>query len=387
VERVVVVGAGLAGVATVRALRGRGYAGAVTVVGDETTDPYDRPPLSKGFLLGTVAEDALALVTDQERADWGANWLLGSRAERLDPGGPAVTLTDGRRLGADVVVVATGSGARRLPELEGAPNAHVLRTLEDARDLRDALATARSVLVLGGGFVGCEVASTVRGLGPQVTLVEPAPVLLGRQLGDDLAEVWSALHRAEGTDVRTGTSAARWHRDAAGRVIGADLSDGTTVSTDVVVVAVGGVPRTGWLDGSGLPTDGGLHCDAVGRTCAPGVLGVGDVVLAPDPFTGRRTRVEHWTHALHHPDAVVAHLLGQPAPTPRAPYVWSEQCGSMIQLAGERREGDSMRVEDGVPGEGPFTATFHRAGSLVAVLSVDQPREFGRWRRELRPVG
>jgi 3-phenylpropionate/trans-cinnamate dioxygenase ferredoxin reductase component len=386
VGHVVVVGAGLAGVSVVRSMRRRGYAGEVTVVGEEAEPLYDRPPLSKAYLTGEVDETGLALDSPEAVRSWDATWETGVRASSLDPGRRLVRLDDGREVSGDAVVVATGAEAHSLPGTADAPNVLTLRSLADARRLREALRTPRSLVVVGGGFIGTEVASTARSLGHRVVLVEGAPGLLLRQFGPDLAETWQALHRAEGTDVRTATTVSEWDRDAAGAVRGATLSDGSRVEADLVVVAVGSRPNVGWLAGSGLETLGGLHCDAVGRTSAPGVLGVGDVVLAPDRFTGVVTRTEHWTHALHHPDVVVAALLGEPLPAPRAPYVWSEQCGRRIQLAGGRTEGDVPEVLEGTPGPDPFSVAFRRDSRLVAVLSVDQPRVFGQWRRRLEPV-
>jgi 3-phenylpropionate/trans-cinnamate dioxygenase ferredoxin reductase subunit len=383
---VVVVGAGLAGVSFVRSVRRRGFEGEVTVVGEEAEPLYDRPPLSKAYLTGEVDETGLALDSPEAVRSWGATWETGVRATSLDARERLVRLSDGREVSGEAVVVATGAAANALPGTEGAPNVLTLRSLADARRLREALHRPRSLVVVGGGFIGTEVASTTRSLGHRVVLVEGAPALLLRQFGPDLADVWSAWHRAEGTDVRTATTVGGWERDEAGAVRGATLSDGSSVEADVVVVAVGSRPAVDWLAGSGLETEGGLHCDALGRTALPGVLGVGDVVLAPDRFTGTVARSEHWTHALHHPDVVAAAFLGAELPAPRAPYVWSEQCGRRIQLAGLRREGDVARALEGTPGPDPFSVGFHRDDRLVAVLSVDQPRVFGQWRRRLEPV-
>lgn len=385
-DHVVVVGAGLAGVSFVRSVRRLGHAGAVTVIGEEVGAPYDRPPLSKAFLTGELDETGLALDSPDAVRSWEVTWETGVRATALDPRERRVGLADGREVSGDAVVVATGAQAQPLPGTEDAPDVVTLRSLSDARRLREALRTPRSLVVVGGGFVGTEVASTARSLGHGVTLVEGADGLLLRQFGPELAGVWRALHEAEGTDVRTATTVTGWDRDEAGAVRAARLSDGSSVVTDLVVVAVGSRPAVGWLAGSGLETSGGLHCDALGRTAFPGVLGVGDVVLAPDRFTGTVTRTEHWTHALHHPDVVAAALLGEPLPAPRAPYVWSEQCGRRIQLAGIRTAGDVPEVLDGAPGPDPFSVAFRREGRLVAVLSVDQPRVFGQWRRRLEPI-
>jgi NADPH-dependent 2,4-dienoyl-CoA reductase/sulfur reductase-like enzyme len=386
-RRVVVVGAGLAGLAAVRALRELGYDGDVEVVGSEPDAPYDRPPLSKGFLTGAVEPSALALAGPEELDGLGATWRLGRTATGLDPSDRAVVLDDGSRLVTDGVVVATGSRARLLPELAGVAGAHVLRTLHDAEALRSALAGCGHLLVLGGGFVGAEVASSARQLGVEVTVVEAEPVLLRRQFGTDAAPVWERLHRDHGVTTRLRVTVEEWWvrgTEGGRRIAGATLTDGTRVPAGAVLLALGSEPNTGWLRGSGLVLDGGLVCDAVGRTALPQVVGAGDVVRAPNAFVGAPIRVEHWTHALQQPVLAATALLGGDPVAPTAPpYVWSDQHDARIQFAGHRDDGDSMRVVAGDVGGLRFTAVFERAGRPVAALSVSQPREFGRWRRSL----
>jgi NADPH-dependent 2,4-dienoyl-CoA reductase/sulfur reductase-like enzyme len=389
-DRVVVVGAGLAGLSSVRALREQGYDGEVEVIGRERDAPYDRPPLSKGFLTGSVSVQDLALANTEELSSLGARWRLGRTAAALDPGGRAVVLDDGSRVVADGVVVATGSRARRLPGLAGVTAAHVLRTVADAERLRATLAGCGHLLILGGGFVGAEVASSARELGVDVTLVEAAPVLLGRQFGTELAPLWERLHRDHGVSVRVGTAVAEWRVSGTGdsrRLRGATLTDGTRVLADATLVAVGSEPDVAWLRGSGLVLDDGLVCDAVGRTSLAQVVGAGDVVRAPHPFVGGPIRVEHWSHALRQPALAVAALLGgAPVPPATPPYVWSDQHGARIQFAGHRIDGDVLRVVAGDLEDLRFTAVFERSGHPVAALSVGQPREFGRWRRSLLPA-
>lgn len=410
-RRVVVVGAGLAGLSAVRALREQGYADTIGVIGAEAHAPYDRPPLSKEFLLdepvaGGSPLDGVRLEAPEALTGLDVEWRLGRSAVGLDAAGGRVVLDDGSSLPADGVVVATGSRARRLPELAGVTNAHALRTLEDAVIVRAGLHRTRAaggeVLVLGGGFVGAEVASSAASLGLGVTVVELEPVLLRRQFGTALGEVWRLLHEKRGVRVHTGVRVTRWlsEQDGSGRrVRGAVLSDGTTLPADLVLQAVGSEPAVEWLQGSGVELDRGLVCDPVGRTRLPQVVGAGDVVRARHPFVGAELRIEHWTHALHQPAVAVSALLGgTPAPLAAAPYVWSDQHGTRIQFAGHREEGDAMRVVAGDLDSLCFTAVFDRvdrsqvshqaddASSTqrpVAVLSVGQPREFARWRRML----
>lgn len=379
-RRVVVVGASLAGLATARGLRAAGFDGEVTMVGDEPHRPYDRPPLSKGFLAGTLSEADLALESDD---DLGLDWRLGARAVALDPGTRTVTLASGATLAGDAVVIATGSHARRLPG-NPLPGVHTLRTLDDALALRTELLPGARMVLVGAGFVGAEIASTAQKLGLDVTLVEAAPSPLAGPLGVEVGAMVARLHDAHGVPLLTGSPVdSLVGRD---RVEGVLLTDGRLLPADVVVVGVGSIAATDWLAGSDLPLEaGGVACDAVGRTDAPGVFAVGDVAAWHDPaFAGRR-RVEHWTDSLQRPTRTVDALLGGGStggPLP-PPYFWSEQYGVMIQYAGRRLGDETVTVEAGDPGSGDVLAVYRRGDEPVAVLGMNQPRLFGRLRRQL----
>jgi NADPH-dependent 2,4-dienoyl-CoA reductase/sulfur reductase-like enzyme len=382
VRTVAVVGASLAGLSAARSLRKRGYDGRLVVIGEELHRPYDRPPLSKEFLAGAIGEADLALESDDEDLD--AQWVLGSRATGLDGSRRSIGLADGREIRADGVVVATGAAARRLPGASGLAGVHVLRTLDDARVLRDELAVGGRLVVIGGGFVGAEVASTAYGLGLDVTVVEAAPTPLAGPLGETMGGVVSALHADHGVRLLCGVGVKGLSGER--RVEGVLLEDGRGIPADTVVVGVGARPCVDWLAGSGVALDDGVTCGADGRTSLPGVVAVGDCAAWYDPHVGRHRRVEHWTGALERPDTAVATLLSSGAAeivAPRPPYFWSDQYGVNIQFVGHAAGADSVTVEEGTTGDRSFLAVYRRAGRPVAVLGMNQQRLFTRWRKQL----
>ncbi|MDO0938450.1 FAD-dependent oxidoreductase [Streptomyces sp. DG2A-72] len=379
---VAVVGASLAGLSAARSLRKQGYGGRLVVIGDEPHRPYDRPPLSKEFLAGTVGEAELVLEMDDE--DLGAEWLLGVRATGLDRTERAVRLAGGREIRADGIVVATGAAARTLPGSEGLAGVHVLRTLDDARALREELAGGGRLVVIGGGFVGAEVASTAYTLGLDVTVVEAAPTPLAGPLGETMGAIVSALHADHGVRLLCGVGVKGLSGER--RVDAVLLEDGRSVPADIVVVGVGARPCVEWLEGSGVELDNGVKCGADGRTSLAGVVAVGDCANWYDPRLGAHRRVEHWTGARERPDAAVAALLAGGAlepGVPRPPYFWSDQYGVKIQFAGHAAGADSVTVEEGAVDDRNVLAVYRRAGVPVAVLGMNQPRLFMRWRKQL----
>ncbi|MER6790217.1 FAD-dependent oxidoreductase [Streptomyces sp. NPDC000658] len=379
---VAVVGASLAGLSAARSLRKQGYDGRLVLVGDEVHRPYDRPPLSKEFLAGALGEADLALESDDE--DLRAQWMLGVRAVGLDRAERAIALTDGRRIRADGIVVATGAAARTLPGAEGLAGVHTLRTLDDARALRDELARGGRLVVIGGGFIGAEVASTAHALGLDVTVVEAAPTPLAGPLGRAMGAVVSGLHTDHGVRLLCGVGVKGLSGE--NRVDAVLLEDGRSVPADLVVVGVGASPCVEWLRGSGVALDDGVKCGADGRTSLAGVVAVGDCANWYDPRVGAHRRVEHWTGARERPDAAVATLLAagavEPA-LPRPPYFWSDQYGVKIQFAGHAAGADSVTIEEGSEDDRDVLAVYRRAGHAVAVLGMNQPRLFTRWRKQL----
>jgi NADPH-dependent 2,4-dienoyl-CoA reductase/sulfur reductase-like enzyme len=378
-----VVGASLAGLSAARAVRAQGYDGELVVVGEETRRPYDRPPLSKEFMAGSADLADLALEADDE--DLEITWRLGARAVRL-AAGPVVTLADGEELACDGVVIATGASARR--DLPGAdlPGVHVLRTLDDALALRVSLRRDGPVVVVGGGFIGSEVASTARTLGRDVTLLVAEDAPLRNALGPH-ADAIAALHRERGVTVVSQARVTDVLQVATGLEV--RLADGTSHFGSTVVLGIGARPSVEWLTDSGLTLDDGVLCDDRGATSMSGVVAVGDCASWYDAALGRHHRVEHWTGAREQAPVAAATLLsGGTAPVRprRPPYVWSDLHGRRIQMAGHRELADSMAVEAGSVEECSFLVVYRRDGDPVAALAVDQPQQFMSVRRRLVQV-
>jgi 3-phenylpropionate/trans-cinnamate dioxygenase ferredoxin reductase component len=389
-HRIAVVGASLAGLRAAQQLRAQGYEDELVVVGAEPHLPYDRPPLSKEYLLGTVEVADLALADQPDIDELDAQWHLGVAAVRLDSAGGRIVLSSGEALDADGVVIATGGVPRRLPAAEGLLGVHVLRELEDADYLRaDLLGGAENVVVIGAGFIGAEVAATSKALGLDVTIIEALPVPLAGALGPELGAVCGGLHAANGVPLLTGTTVVDWLTtdDGVGRrrVTGLQLSDGQRLRADVVVVGIGMQPAVGWLADSGLAIDTGILTDAGYVTDRPNVLAVGDAAQPWDPRTARYERREHWTDAAEGPAIAVQNLLAgrtvQVVTKPR--YFWSDQYGTRIQYAGAAEPSDEVRFLEGAPDAGAFVATYHRDGATTAVLAMNSPRQFTRLRRQL----
>jgi NADPH-dependent 2,4-dienoyl-CoA reductase/sulfur reductase-like enzyme len=386
-DDVVIVGASVGGVRTAEALRRRGFGGRITLIGAEPHPPYDRPPLSKAFLTGHAAEGDLALL-DGERLDRLALELrLGERAVAVDVPARQVRLASGEPVCFGAAVIATGSLPRRLPAIDGWVGVHVLRTLDDAIAVRAALAAGARVAVVGGGFIGAEVAWSARGRGLDVAIIDPVPALMARGLGPALGTVLAARHADHGVTLRLGRSVAR--AEGAGRVERLVLDDGSSLEADVVVVGIGVDPAVGWLASSGLPVDGGLCCDARLRVCGTdSVYAVGDVARWPSSRYAGPVRLEHWTNAGETALAAAAALTGTTEPFDPLPYVWSDQLGGRLQVFGQVRPGDELVYVEGGPDAAEFVAASGGDGRLQAVVALDMSggarRAALRWERLLR---
>ncbi len=381
--RIVVVGASLGGVRTVQGLRRRGSDAEIVLVGDEPGSPdgvaADRPPLSKGFLADPSAA-APPLVTAAELDALGVR-LVSARATDLDLGSRRVALHGGEELAFDALVVATGSSPRLLPELESRAGVFSLRTAADAAAVRTAAHEGARVVVVGGGFIGAELAWTLSRLGHPVTVVEPLPTLMVRGLGSRVGEALTRRHTEAGVDLRLGTAVAGV--EGADRVEGVRLVDGTLLPADVVVLGVGTVPETGWLADSGLELRDGVVCDehlaAVG---AEGVYAVGDVARWRAPRSGEDVRVEHWTNAVECAGVVAANLTGTPTVHDPVPYVWTDQLGGKLQVFGRVRPQDELRVVHGDL-DGSFVAVSGGDGRLQAVIGFAAVKQLLPYRKLL----
>lgn len=397
--RVVVVGAGLAGLRTSEALRRAGYEGMLTIVGEERHPPYNRPPLTKGALAQGPQLSDVVLPSVME-VD--ATWLLGRRVTSLDADAKRIELLTGESMDFDGLVIATGVSARRLPpDVGDDADVHYLRTLDDAVELHRALA-ARSlrVLVLGAGFLGSEIASTAAAAGHRVTLVEMSDGPMLTSLGEVLSTYCDRLHRDHGVDLRTSTVLLRLARDgrAGAPAFVAEIGrhhgrDRETVRVDVVVAALGAVPATGWLRGSGLALDDGVltngcltALDATGSP-VPGVVAVGDVARVPQPLLdGLPTRVEHWATAVEHSRTAAATLAAGCTEEHRAlPSFWSDQHGARIRGIGLPGLADSTTVIDGSVADGRFVVACRLRDRVVGVVAVNNAPALMRYRPLLDP--
>lgn len=382
---VLVVGASLAGLNAVEGMRDAGFDGRVLVVGAEPDLPYDRPPLSKDVLAGTMPAERTALRDAAHIESLEVEWELGHRATALDVGGRRLSLDDGRTLDFDGLVIATGAAPRRLPNQPDLAGIHVLRSLDDSVALSADLEGSPRVAVVGAGFIGSEVAATARGRGCEVTIIEVAAVPLAHVLGEEMGRAVSALHGDHGVDVRLGVGVEGF--EGGRRVEGVRLADGSAVAADVVVVGIGVAPETAWLEGSGLTLDNGVLCDAR-CVAAEGVVAAGDVARWPNAVFGEVMRVEHWDNAIsqgRHAAENLVRLMAGDDGTPYAPvpWFWSDQYDAKIQYAGRGAPTDEVTVLSGSVEERQFAAVYSRDGRVVGVLGIDKPRPVALLRRRI----
>ncbi|MFI5027906.1 MAG: NAD(P)/FAD-dependent oxidoreductase [Solirubrobacterales bacterium] len=374
---VVIVGGGLAAQRCAETLRRRGYEDPVRIVCAETEPPYDRPPLSKEALAEGVDVPSLAFRPSSWYEENGVELLLGERADGLDPAARRLSLGGGDELAYGHLVIATGGVARRLPFFTGYSNVHYLRTVADAGRLRSQLAAGARVAIVGAGFIGQEVAATARGMGCEVTMIEALPVPLGPILGAEVGRWFAEVHDEEGVKVLVDAKL-----DGARGVDTVEelvLADGTRLACDVVVVGVGTVPATAWLEGSGLDP-AGVRTDTAGRTGVPDVFAAGDASIPFEPRFGNHERTEHWDAAAWQGGAVARAITGEYPGTPPLPSFWSDQYGHRVQYIGHARRADAV-VFEGDPAGRDFEVLFTQGGVPVAGLAVGRPRSIPALRK------
>jgi NADPH-dependent 2,4-dienoyl-CoA reductase/sulfur reductase-like enzyme len=351
----------------------------VEIVSAEAVPPYDRTLLSKDLLATEALEPCVPLAERAAYAEQGIALRLGVRATGLDPDASRLALSDGDALDFDRLVVCTG-GRPVLPEALRAPGVLALRDAEDLPRVHDALARVRHLVIIGGGFIGGEVASAAIRRHAPVTLVEAAAAPLAPVLGDEVAARLADLHRAAGVQLVCGTPVEGVRRERDGLRVG--LADGRELRADAVLVGVGMAPNVEWLEGSGVALDDGVVTDAACRTSRPGVLAAGDCARWEHPGYGEHVRIEHWDVARRHGEAVAAAALGSDEPFAPLPYFWSDQHETKLQWVGHAPAWDRVELsEDGEPG---FVARYHDGDRLAGVLTAGRPRACAAARRELQ---
>jgi 3-phenylpropionate/trans-cinnamate dioxygenase ferredoxin reductase subunit len=370
---VVVIGAGLGGLRVVESLRRLGYSGQVVLVGQERWAPYDRPPLSKDFLKSE--HDTPPYLRAINAYDGLCELRLGEAAVGLDGANRAVMLGDGEAIAFDAAVISTGGRPRQLM-LDGQETlGQTLRTVDDAWRLKSALRDQRSLVVVGAGFVGCEIAASVRSVGAEVTLVESLPGPLYRVLGEQMSATVAAMHEEAGVDVRCGVTVVS--AGAVGNRTRLTLSDGSTVQADVIAAGLGVVPAVDWLADSQIDIDDGITCNGYGETSIPGVYAIGDAAAWWYPSAGRAVRVEHWTTTAAQAVVVANNIVGRPEGLmvfDPLHYFWSDQYGTKMQCHGTPRPDGDVEVFTVGTNRHHALAVYGTEGRASAVVGIGVAR-------------
>ncbi|UYQ65852.1 NAD(P)/FAD-dependent oxidoreductase [Streptomyces peucetius] len=368
----VIVGAGLAGAKAAQTLREEGFDGPLVLLGEEAEHPYERPPLSKGYLLGKEERDVVYVHPPRWYTDQKVDLRLGVRVTAVDPAAHEVTLDDGSRVGYAKLLLTTGSSPRLLPvpgaDLDGV---HTLRRLADSDRIKDAFASASRVAVIGAGWIGLETTAAARAAGAEVTVLEAAELPLLRVLGPEAAQVFADLHTDHGVDLRCGVQVAEI-TGADGRANGVLLDDGSRVDADAVVVGVGVTPDIGLAEAAGLEIGNGVRVDAALRTSEPDIHAAGDVADAFHPLLGKHIRVEHWANALNQPQAAARAMLGQDVAYDRVPYFFTDQYDLGMEYTGYVEPGGYDQVVfRGPPETREFIAFWLSGGRVLAGMNVN----------------
>jgi 3-phenylpropionate/trans-cinnamate dioxygenase ferredoxin reductase component len=368
----VIAGAGLAGAKATETLRAEGFDGPVVLIGDETERPYERPPLSKDYLLGKAERETIFVHPQAWYADNGVELRLGSPVTGIDRAAHEVALADGSRVGYAKLLLATGSSPRRLTVPgAGADGVHYLRRAADSDQIKAAFQTASRVAVIGAGWIGLETAAAARAAGAEVTVMEAAELPLLRVLGPEVAQVFADLHRQHGADLRFGVQVEEISV-AGGRASGVRMADGSQVEADAVIVGVGITPNSQLAEAAGLETGNGVVVDAGLRSSDPDIFAAGDVASAFHPLLGRHIRVEHWANALNQPQAAARAMLGQDVAYDRVPYFYSDQYDLGMEYAGYVEPGGYDQVVfRGDKDKREFVAFWLAGGRVLAGMNVN----------------
>ena len=380
----VIIGGGQSGGWTAKTLRGEGFEGRVLLIADEPYIPYERPPLSKEVLLGDRPPESAYLWPAESYDESNIELRLGVQATRISPAEHRIEIDGGETIPYDRLMIATGARVRRLPvtgaELAGV---HYLRAIRDTEAIRADLAAGARVLVVGGGWIGLEVASAACRLGGRVTVVEALNQLCSRALTPDLADWVLALHRGHGVDVRLETSVERFEGD--GRIARAVLSDGTSIEADLAVIGIGVVPNVELAAEAGLDVDNGIVVDELGRTSDPDIFAAGDVTNHPNALLGRRIRLESWENAQNQAIATAKTMLDAGTAYAEIPWFWSDQYDVNIQLVG-LPDGWSETVTRGDRDAGQFIVFYLKDGRIDGAAAINTPRDI-RFARRLMAAG
>ncbi|WP_372886034.1 NAD(P)/FAD-dependent oxidoreductase [Shimia sp.] len=368
---VVVIGAGQAGAALVAKLRNDGFDGRVTLIGEEPVPPYQRPPLSKKYLLGEMALERLFLRPESFYEEQGIALRLGTRVDAVDTAARSLSIGD-ESLRYDELVLTTGSAPRRLPAAIGGalPGVHVVRDLADVDAMAPEFTAGRRVLIVGGGYIGLEAAAVAAARGLKVTMVEMAERILQRVAAPETSDYFRALHQGHGVEILEGVGLD--HLTGDDRVTGARLSDGRTVDLDFVIVGVGITPATALAEAAGIAIDNGIATDARGRTSAPHVWAAGDCTSFP--YRGGRIRLESVPNAIDQAECVAENIMGGDKDYVAKPWFWSDQYDVKLQIAGLNSGYDSVVTRRGEGSSVSFW--YYRGATLLAVDAMNAPRDY-----------
>jgi 3-phenylpropionate/trans-cinnamate dioxygenase ferredoxin reductase subunit len=369
---VVIVGAGQAGFQVAASLRADGHAGPIRLIGAEAHPPYQRPPLSKGLLLGKMARERLLFRQPNFYDAQAVELQLGTTVTAIDRGGHAIMTASGERIPYDILVLATGTRIRPLP-LPGTALDGVmyLRTLDHAGELAERIERARAVVVIGGGFIGLEVAAATRMLGKPATVLEAADRLMGRVVAPVISAFYADLHRARGVALALNARIVALE-GAEGKVRQVAMADGTVHEADLVVIGIGVLPNVELAGDAGLACENGIVVDEHGRTADPQIFAAGECTSHPNRFAGGRARLESVQNAVDQAKAVAAAIRGRPAPYDEVPWFWSDQYDVKLQMVGISTGHDSQAIR-GDPATGRFSVFYFREGALRAIDSVNRP--------------